>query len=125
MKGFKVFDTKKKEFVEDSEYSKFFLSRSGCLLWYDGYDIFNAKPNFIPIYSTGLKDKNGKEYEDGSIFNVDGILYLVFKDPNNAAFMLKPYAINRDYGVVGMSNFNLRLYEIIGSKYTNPELLEE
>ena len=79
--------------------------------------------NIIPMQSTGLKDKNGKEIFEGDIVRVLDSTYTVFYDNERGSYRLKPHddRWNVDY----MSNFSHGgNFEVVGNIYENPELLE-
>lgn len=124
---FKVFDTVKKEFVD----GRYFLNTIGLITTFkeikdyyrDGIEITTESNRYIPVYSTGLKDKDGKEYEDGSIFKEKVRLFQIFWDSSKAAFSAR--SISKPVVEVPLSCLILGKSEIIGSKYTNPELLEQ
>lgn len=118
---FKVFDTKKKKFVDSSTY---YLSPDGKLIQLLSHAPFIFSLDYlIPIYSTGLKDKNGVEYEDGSVFELKGVLSVVFWCKIRASFCIGTERFSFDHQS-GLDGFGLHIEKIIGSKYTNPELME-
>lgn len=111
---FKVFDNEKKEFVNPG--SKFLLACNGCLIKYGVSGLELAPENFITIHSTGLKDMNGKEYEDGTIAKT-------YKGIGVVSYENGAWKISSEYNDVFHNCYDE--FEIIGSKYTNPELLEK
>lgn len=126
---FKVFDKKNQKFVEDHDY---YLDSNGDLCqnietetgyFFMGY----AKNNLIPIYSTGITDKNEKEYEDGSLFKVIGTLYEVYWSEIEAGFKCRTKNSSQRYHNLSLNSWLecLKKFEIIGSSLTNPELLEK
>ena len=155
---FKIFDTEKKEFKKDINSDCFYINRKG-VLHYEVVDcetghseIKEARKDLIPIYSTGLKDKNGKEYEDCSIVrihadqkgmrarvydmmeehNVDFIDIVIGMNENYLGFTYKTTEKTKEELVfsewTGDISFLWYLskngsLEIIGSSLTNPELL--
>ena len=71
---------------------------------------------FIPLLSTGLNDKNGKEIFDGDILEGERHNYPVAYDSEYAQFSTRlkhSYIPTEDWGKYGT----------IGNIYENPELL--
>jgi len=115
---FKVFDKIRKEFINETAY---FIDSDG--------EVYNAVddeycPNLEAIFSTGLKDKNGKEYEDGSVFIVGGKKRVIFWNKEYAAFMFRTKEESPNIGNF-LDLLSMHNKEIIGSSLTNPELLEK
>ena len=75
------------------------------------------------MQSTWRFDKNGEEIFEGDVVDVFDSRYTVFYDSKNASFRLNPRdkRWNTDY----MSNYEHEAsFEIIGSIYENPELVD-
>ena len=119
---FKVFDRSKKEFVDPRGY---YIDSDGYL-WQqtEEGDWYPGTTRFIPIFSTGRKDKNGKEVYEGDIINfLESGTHLVFINKKSNAVETKQ--INGESEFLNpLYLWNLLSCEIIGSKYTNPELLK-
>lgn len=96
--------------------------------WEDGFpveeEVFEVEiGNAIPMQSTGLKDKNGKEIFEGDILGTkDGLLNGVVEYRSDLGMLTN--------SLIRYNNFE-RLCsiagdrEIIGNIYENPELLED
>lgn len=89
--------------------------------------------NCVLMQSTGLKDKNGVEIYEGDIVKSyfiyngdrgDSHIYVVEHDTFNPTMVLVPVdrknSVEYDFVEAG-----LRVNEIIGNRYENPELLKE
>jgi uncharacterized phage protein (TIGR01671 family) len=116
---FRVWDILNKEWFDETVCV---LGQDGKLIFWDMYNkSFEPleEKTYIPIFYTGLKDKNGKEIYEGDVFNLGDIRInyeVSFKDD---------YYGGRQIGNksrVGLSHW-IEKIEIIGNIYENPELL--
>lgn len=114
---FKVFDKEKKEFVK----GHYLISREGHLvspIFDKGigyYSLVFSTDNLIPIFSTDQKDIEGNEIYEGDECE-DDLKTMKFK----IGYKRGCYYWGRDPLFIWRNNL-----KIIGSIYTNPELLEE
>lgn len=115
MGKFRVFNTIKKVFVIDEFNKVFVILQSGKLAIVEGEQINYCGPEFIKVNSAGLKDKTGRE-----IFNGD-ILKLKY---HQNGITVEYYNGHYTCAIYDLRDCN-ETSEIIGSKYTNPELLNE
>lgn len=81
------------------------------------------------MQSTGLKDKNDKEIFEGDILACetdDEVINLnIFWDEEHALFMFESKKYNEQEPLAELVENNTYPFEIIGSVYENPELLED
>jgi hypothetical protein len=77
---------------------------------------------FIPMQSTGIKDKNGKLIFEGDIVKHDnGLLNEIRWCQPLSQFVRSYYGANEDLFYDGDKNMEI---EVIGNRFENPELLE-
>jgi len=109
----------------ESPASWFLLTQGGKLWSYD--PITSPKPlekeykKAIPLFYTGLKDKNGKEIYEGDVVEqkIEGYTeqLLIYWDDEVAGFVLD--------GLLFHESFSPDKFKIIGNIYENEGLLEE
>lgn len=125
MLGFRVWDVQNKEFCGHRE---FVVSMEGDLLEHDGTNILTAwysNKSFIPMQSTGLKDKNGKEIFCRDIIKAERKFSDSLSKPE--LFCVDdPFEIHASWelSVVDYS-LGIESMEIIGNSFQNPELMEK
>ncbi len=110
---FKVFDSRLKSFLSQEFYC---LDSKGKLHYQ--HNTTECSEWIKPIFTTGKTDKNGAELFNGDIFNLldsDGNII----SPNNV--IDHDDFIGGDYWI--KNNGDIPIYEKIGSKYENPELM--
>lgn len=74
--------------------------------------------DWIPMQSTGLKDKNGKKIYEGDVINDSGIKTEVYWNEKDGCWARR--GISEHYFGLTAS-----ICEIIGNVYENPELLKQ
>ena len=125
MLGFRVWDVENKEFCTSRE---FVISMEGDLLEHDGTCMLTAwrsNKSFIPMQSTGLKDKNGKEIFCRDIIKAEKKINHLLSKPE--LFCVDdPFEIHA-YWELSLVDYCLGIesMEIIGNSFQNPELLEK
>lgn len=124
---FKVWDTINQEWFDETVV---LLGQDGKLkFWHTGKQIIESldEKTYIPVFSTGLFDKNGKEIYEGYILS-----HIVFKKWKSADVV----SYNNEKAMFELLHKgepdkpkDIFVYllesEIIGNIYENPELLSE
>jgi len=118
---FKVWDSKN-EFFASPE--KFFINHQGVLC--DIFDGTETISKYITVFSTGQKDKQGRDIYEGDFLQCEyehfnGVA-LVKKDPCNPRYFMKSLFTGLEED--DFDKAGLMIIEIIGNKFENPELLE-
>ena len=121
---FRAWDKKEKKMYQSNEF-KGFMDLEGSIIRlafgkspgiiYDYMD--DRKERYLPLQSTNLHDKNGKEIYEGDIIKHTNETYVV--EWSDKGWWIRGISNPDHYS--GWSN---NMYEIIGSIYENPELLE-
>lgn len=105
----------------ESPASWFLLTQTGKLWSYDPFvvpqPLEKEYKKAIPLFYTGLKDKNGKEIYEGDILN------LRYKDEEPNVIVLRNLIVDT-YWISDELGFKDSTVEIIGNIYENPELLK-
>lgn len=117
MLGFRVWDSEKKEFIEEDEDHDMWLGPDGRL----GRTSLNGRPStpfkkFIPMQSTGLLDCKGKEIFESDIIRFHDEKEAIIEDVRDFLICLHP-------SDSGKEKYHLNC-EIVGNKFENPEILE-
>jgi len=102
--------------------SKEMIYNIECIKWFedDSVIINNENPNCILMQYTGLKDFNDKEVFEGDILQTKYAKVEIFWNEYAAAYWYK----NQDGTPNGAIPIYINIWEIIGNKYENPELLK-
>ncbi len=118
----------------ESSASWFLLSQTGKLWTYGPTDkprpIEKEYKKAIPLFYTGLKDKNGKEIYEGDICRAaKSFICSIFIDLYDGIIMTWAFSNARSKLMGNMAEPMWRNHEIalevIGNIYENPELLKE
>jgi len=116
MLGFRVWNTERKRFIEDLNFKMY---HTGELVIYDyNGDKVDTPDYIIPMQSTGLKDRTGKE-----LFEQDIIMVVRLNDDSRPPIPLICESIPQIYNLL-MGRYRNHPFTIIGNSLENPELLE-
>jgi len=94
----------------------FVIDGLGELIYLDD----NSTPNGILMQFTGLKDKNGIDIYEDSIFHCNGVNYILKYKLLGGAYTVHNIKDDTDERFLHHCNHQI---EIIGNIYENPELL--
>jgi len=116
---FKVWDAIYKCFY-DAEESDFYLNGAGELVEYDCFEgMCRCESHLKPIFSTEINDKNGVELFDGDI------LFCKRESYKGTVFFLDGSWMTDAEGFGDQRLTDGEDFEKIGTKFENPELLED
>ena len=118
----------------ESSASWFLLTQTGKLWTYDPGEtprpLGKEYKKAIPLFYTGIKDKNGKEIYKGDIVRMRGLIaghfepmvgYIYYEPPSFVVIAIEPPDVKGKGRLLDERNPN----EVIGNIYENPELLDE
>lgn len=104
----------------DEPYQCFIISHLAYMEYGEFDDTYQVLPETVGQY-TGLTDKNGKKVFEGDIISF-GLRFCVVKyDAENARYM---FYENGRHKLDGFNCETMKLKEVIGNVFDNPELLE-
>ena len=123
---FRVWDNENKEMLEVQELDfepTFYGGRIAIRT--DQYNDYFDTEDMILMQYTGLKDKNEKEIYEGDIIKYKDIQKGVVEySEQYAQFILKETGSIADE-CEALGEFNIKVFEVIGNIYDNPELLKK
>lgn len=120
---FRVWDTKSESMEHEIAIGKGYGEDSYILFLGIG-ETFIIDEDIVKVMQyTGLKDKNGIEIYEGDIIKTSEGVFVV-EYLNSAFGLVKPSGDFYEY-ICNLCIMGGKVFEIIGNKYENPELLEQ
>lgn len=89
-------------------------------------DYYKTTDQYVPLFYTGLRDKNGREIYEGDIVESKDFrkgLALTYKQPTRREAVTYLGSIGRWEFGNSLFSYKPEQYEVIGNIYENPELL--
>ena len=131
---FKVWDKEHNKFVSygDRDYREWCVRSDGNIGWISKYGYLqDGDRELVPVMSTGLKDRNGKEIYEGDILCIENYYHdyqdgiAISEIPDNR---IEP--VYWDVAGMWMTDNEVlvevcAISEVIGNIYENPELLTD
>lgn len=122
---FRVWDKGNKEMLELQELDYENSYNGQPMIRTTMYNDYFDTEEMILMQYTELKDKNGKEIYEGDIIKYEDIRKGVVEySKQHAQFILKETENIVDENEA-LGEFNIKVFEVIGNVYNNPELLKE
>lgn len=123
---FKVWDKKNNDWFDED---LMFIKQNGRLCFWNMFKKkieYFADKDYIAVFFTGLKDKNGEEIYIGNILDWNNKCTILIKEKSELGFYYEVLS-QKDKNII---SFDIRFYrveecsEIIGNKFENKELLK-